>query len=191
MLKNKKYQHNRQTKGRSKLWLIGGVVVLVVGAALLYFLTKDDETPVSTFDKTSTGHDVNLSPPTPEEQQAGNEAKEELTNKDGTPEPTTPSGTAKADPFITFVGQEGDTVEVTGYVGGVFEEGGTCKATFTKGSLTVTADSKGFQDASHTTCTPISVPRANFSQAGTWNVVLSYSSTKATGASQTRPVLVQ
>lgn len=65
---------------------------------------------------------------------------------------------------------------------GVFEEGGTCTATFVKDGETRSKTSVGFQNSSYTQCAPIDL-EPGFLTKGTWSVVVSYASPKAEGAS--------
>lgn len=76
-----------------------------------------------------------------------------------------------------------DPVEVAGYVPGIFEDGGTCSYTFTRGSVSFTKTTSGFQDATHTSCAPADVNRSSFSQDGTWSVILKYKSVTSVGSS--------
>lgn len=80
------------------------------------------------------------------------------------------------------------TSETRGYVSNVLEDGGTCTATYTKGSTKVTGTSTGFVDVNKTTCAPI--PISGLSR-GDWVVVLSYKSATASGASQAITLNVQ
>ncbi len=84
-----------------------------------------------------------------------------------------------------------DPVEVAGYVPNVLEDGGTCSYVFTKDSLTFTKTSAGFQDVSHTTCTPVDVNRNSFSQTGSWSVVLKYKSSTYSGASNQQNLTIK
>lgn len=188
--RNKKISGSKRTK--KTVWILASlaVVALIVGLAS-YILTRGND---SDFDKTSTGHDVNLNPPTPEEKAETEEHKDSLAEKEGNPTPptpTTPSGKLAVVPFITFAGQEGGDVSVSGYITEVFEENGTCTATFTKGTLSHSQQSKGFRDFKHTSCAPITAPRSNFAEGGTWTVTLSYSSPTAVGSSQPRSVAIE
>jgi hypothetical protein len=139
-------------------------------------------TPV--YGKTESGHDVNLSPPTEEDKQQVDQTKDELGDDQTAPKPPTqPDSKATVSPFISYAALEGQTGVVNGYVGGVFEEGGTCTATFTRGSAKIVKTTTGFQDSDHTTCPPFNVARGELASAGTWDVILSYTSNTSTGSS--------
>jgi hypothetical protein len=190
------YKRNKKITGSKKakktVWLLAtlAVVAIIVGLAS-YLITKGND---SAFDKTSTGHDVNLNPPTPQEKAETEEHKDSLAEKEETttpPAPPTPSGKLAVVPFITFAGQEGGDASVSAYIPGIFEDDGTCTATFTKGTLSHSQQSKGFRDFKHTTCAPITAPRASFAEGGAWTVILSYSSATASGSSQPRSLTIE
>jgi len=187
----KTYRNRAKSNSRKALYLLLVAVLLIATVSAAYLFLKHNDKPG--FSKTTTGHDVNLQPPTPEEKQETDEHKDSLAEKDAvpTPPPPSPDGLKQVTPFITFAGQEGGDVSISGYVPSIFEEGGTCTATFSNGSNTHSQQSKGFSDFKQTTCTPMTVPRTSFTTAGTWNVVLSYSSKSATGSSQPRSFTIE
>jgi hypothetical protein len=88
------------------------------------------------------------------------------------------------DVVVTFAGWEEstDAVEVSGFVPGVVEAGGTCRLTLTRGQQAAVAETPAEPDASTTVCGTVSVPAAELSE-GTWKGVLSYESVTSTGAS--------
>jgi hypothetical protein len=92
---------------------------------------------------------------------------------------------------ITYFGwdPDADQVQVGGYVGGVVEEGGVCTLTLTKGGTTVTGQRSAVANAATTSCGELSVPGAELG-AGTWQAVLSYSSSGHAGTSESVDVEV-
>ena len=116
----------------------------------------------------------------------GSEKNEPTTKPtDQTSKPSTPTDDESTkqivDVSIGYVGT-GSTVEVRAYVSGVIEGTGTCTALFTRGNETVSASSKGFVDATTTQCEPIEIDPAELSGGG-WQLLVSYSSPTARGAS--------
>lgn len=114
------------------------------------------------------------------------------------PEPSvvatdTPHSTVagRADVSLTYVtfDQASRTVQASGFVAGLIEDGGTCTLTLTKGSDVVTATSKGTADATTTSCGLLQTPTGV--AAGTWTAVLAYSSARATGHSSAQEVTVR
>ena len=76
----------------------------------------------------------------------------------------------------------GGMLEVAGFVSGVVEDGGTCRLTATSDRRTTTTETLGAADATTTSCGTLTIPRADLSP-GTWDLVLSYESPRASGAS--------
>lgn len=199
MVKKPYFQQHRMPNTKRKrfgLIFLGVVIVLVgIGAAAYYFSNRDSSESNSKAGKTATGYDVNLDPPTEQEKEETEANKEEVskeqeTTKDGSSTPPAPDTTTRQ-PYITYASQVEDIVEVGGYVLGIFEAGGTCKATFTKGTSVITGTSTGIEDADHTTCPPVSVPVTRFTEKGVWNVTLSYTSKTTNGTSTVRSLTIQ
>lgn len=158
--------------------VIGLIIVLVLVAAygVFHHFTTD------AIKTTTSG--VKLAPPTKQEQASGDEQKDTIVNqtKDGqaNPSPTATTATGKkvVTPIISYAGSD----RLNAYVGGVLEDGGTCTATYTQaGQATIVRTSTGFSNVSYTQCAPIT---PNLPAAGTWSVVVQYSSTSAEGTSQ-------
>jgi hypothetical protein len=93
-----------------------------------------------------------------------------------TPEP------GRADVVVSYAGwdEASSSVEISGFVGGRIEDGGTCTATLTRDGATRTASAPGFADASTTICPPLHVPGADL-DSGRWTAVLAYSSGTSEG----------
>ena len=90
---------------------------------------------------------------------------------------------------ITQAGWTADErVEVSGYVPGVVEDGGTCRVTLTLDGDTVQAEAVGMADATTTVCGAIEVGGPEL-DPGLWQAVLSYESPTSSGASA--PSIVQ
>src|SRR5215471_4292507 len=142
---------SKRTFSQSQL-VAGLVILLVVGAAIAYgayYLSR------SSSSKHSTAA-INYGPPTKADQQQNDENKKRIVQEGQNPVPP-PSGTKAVTPTITYLDQFQQTMEVGGFVG-VFEEGGTCTATFTLGSTTVTKSVAAVRDASSVDCPVMTVP---------------------------------
>ncbi len=198
VLKPKKYtarSRPKSTKKHPRLLLIIIGVLVVAGAigGYLYIRNKNDR---PNTDKTGTT--INYRPPTAEEKKQAEDAKDKIVQdqqtqqsgatKDDQPASNRPS---KLTVFIARLEQVGPNIEASGYVGGVFEDDGTCTLTLTNGSAKLSKQSKGFKDFNHTTCTPFSFPSSELTKAGAWTVSLSYSSPSGTGTSETKTLEVQ
>lgn len=101
------------------------------------------------------------------------------------------SSKKQVNPVITNASQSGQQVTITGYISGVFEDGGICTMIASKGSTTVTRTTKGFADATTTSCSPFFIERSVFSESGSWSVTIKYSSSSAEGTSQSKTLEIQ
>jgi hypothetical protein len=102
-----------------------------------------------------------------------------------------PTAGGEVAPLITQAGwaTSGTVVEVSGFVSGVVEDGGTCLVTLTHGGDTVTASREGLADATTTACGVIELGDPDMS-SGWWQAVLSYESKTSSGTSDPVDVLV-
>lgn len=170
----------------NKKVLILLLVMLVAGGAAYYLISKDG--PVTTD---PTGGNVNLSPATEEDKKRAEDNKQRIINKQEqeTTQPT--SGTKSVKPVITYAGQYGQNIEVGAYVGGIFEDEGTCTATFTQGARTITKSVQGVKDVNSVACPVMSVSVEDLQSKGIWSVVVNYSSSTARGDSDSRQIGVK
>lgn len=167
-------------KNRSYKKILLVVFVVVVAALLIGFIAKkvhDNRTKVVTDD----GQVVELKPATDEEKQQVEDNKQAIVeNEEKNKSNQPPAGTKRqVSPVITAASVNG----VNGYVTGVFEEGGSCRADFTLNGQSFSKTSTGFQNASYTQCAPISLSSADFPVGGSWTVKLTYTSPTSQGAS--------
>lgn len=171
-----------------KTLIIIGVIALIVvlGGAFAFVKIKDSNKPLPTSADQPT-NTVNLNPPTEEEKSAADERKDAIVNEQNS-NTQTPAGSKKqVVPVITNASQSG----VNSYISGVFEEGGTCTATYIQGAAKFTKGSIGFADATTTNCAPISTTRSDFPASGEWLVTIMYSSAAAEGSSAAKAFTVQ
>lgn len=173
---------SKNKSSKTKLWIIGGILLAIAIVAIALFMLRDNKT-TSTADKTEDG--IDYSPATQEEKADSDRQKEVDAGRDDTP----PSNNVT--PVIVDASQYGDEIEIRAYVPGIVEDGGTCTIKITKGQSTVTERTEALQDASNTSCVSVAIPRSEFSSAGQWSVVVSYSSAKYSGSSQAATLEVQ
>jgi hypothetical protein len=177
------------SKYRPTVFLIAAILFVVAlgGVAFALQQRQDEPEEVAVNETSSKKYD----PPTEEEKAQADTHKDELVDRMNEEKKQSESATKKqVAPVITNVGQSGDDIRIMGYVAGIFEDNGTCTATFTRGSLTVTRTSDGFTNVSTTDCAPISAPGSAFPEGGEWQVILSYTSAAAAGSSQPKTVVV-
>lgn len=143
------------------------LILLLAGFGIAKVL---DDKPTKETTTTPSGA---LMPATEAEKQESEARKDQIVEEQKS-QSSTQSGTKTVTVVITDASSSG----VRGYVQGVFEDGGTCTATATQGSQTLTKSSTGFENVSYTQCSPI-----NWSlSGGTWTVNLSYKSAAASGS---------
>lgn len=165
---------------KKKLVIIAVVVFLGALGSGIYFFYQPS--------RPALDPKINYNPPTNNERQAGIDQKEK--NKTRVELDENPPAITSANVLITDASQYGDDVEVRAYSDNVYEDVGTCVAVFTKGPLTVTKSNPAFKDAKTMQCGALDFKREQFTQTGTWQLVLTYRSPTAEG-SASRPVEIQ
>jgi hypothetical protein len=150
------------------------IAIVVVVAIATALVVQHYHKPVA-IPTTPSG--VKLTPPTAQEKAQGNENKSTIVQQEQQQTTQTPAGTKKQ---VTVTITNASNSSVNAFVSGVFEDGGTCTATFTQGSTTITRTATAFSNVSDTQCPPIT---PNLPNANQWSVVVSYSSAAAQGTS--------
>lgn len=180
---NKKYKN--KTNSRYKKIIIVLLVLALFTGGILYWYNSRNNTSDPNQANTGSNQDeanndkIDYSPPTDDEKKAADAVKDPSQPRTTTHSPTQNNSTKKkVKPVITSA----ESNSVSAYIPGVFEEGGTCTAVFTKNGTTKTISSKGFQNVSYTQCAPINIDSGFLSQ-GTWNLSLKYTSTNSEGVS--------
>lgn len=176
MVKNKKHS--------KKVYIIVLIALILLGVAVFFVINqqKDESTVVP-----GKQGGINLNPPTKADEQRVNDTKKAIVDRQNeNNDVKTPDGKKVVTPTITDAGQYNSNVEVSSYVSGVFEDGGTCTATFINGTKNFTKYVTGIENVSSVTCPTISVPLSQFLPKGTWSVSIEYSSSTSAGKSATK-----
>ncbi len=191
-MKSYKKLPNR-SKNKTVFIYSSAIVLLVLIGAFGYSRTQQDNretlNEASSPQSVDTIEQVDLSPPSDEIIKDTKNHKDNLSNPQS---PTNNPDTTKKSvtPIIVSAGVYEGTFEVSSYVEGVAENGGTCNITLSKGStskdITVTAE----KDVSKTLCPTATVP-SNELEAGSWNVIVNYSSSTSMGSSSEKTVEVK
>ena len=171
--------------------IITGVVLLAcaalgVGAYLWHHRSR----PVQT-DKVSNKH---FSGPTEQEKADSEAHKDDIVKQQNEDKQNQGNGSQDqktVTPIITDASQNGTSIRVAGYVSGIFEDGGTCTITITKGTAKITKTAQAFANVSTTQCSPVTIDRSEFPDAGQWQVTLAYNSAAAKGTSQAQQLAIQ
>ncbi len=168
---------------RTRVIALAVVVLAVTGGSSAVWLKSRANQDQAPTERTAT---INYAPATePEKKQAEDNKDRIVEEQKQTPTSSNSSGSKKSvTPTITST-----SGSVKGSVAGIFEEGGTCTATFTKDGTSLSRTSAGFQNVSYTQCAPINFSD-NFLSPGTWTVTLNYSSATAEGTSASQTVEV-
>lgn len=167
-------QKFKKTSSGKKLRIGILLVVIALLVGIYMYATRKNSDNSSETD-TSVSDGINMAPPTDAEKAATEQHKADLEKQQNNTAPASTSGKTQVTPIITSASDN----EVRAYVPGIVEEGGTCTATATQGSLTRTGTSVGIDNVSNTQCPPISI---NI-ESGSWSVIVSYGSNKAEGTS--------
>lgn len=158
------------------LLLIVALVLLGIGGVVYNQIRNAPSANKPLAEDIQSGEYINLNPPTEQEKRDAEENKKALAEDRPTPQPPTSNAKKQVAPEITFA----DRSEVRAYVPGIFEDGGTCTATATKGTQTQAKSSEGFKNVSDTQCAPI-----EWALSGNgWSVVVGYNSKTAQGKSE-------
>lgn len=183
-------------KQSKKIILFGAVAVVlaaITGASIVAILQNQRNDVSKPASDTSEQKDtINLDPPTKEDVKRVDDNKQSIIDREqqqATPPPTS-TGKKTVIPTITYAGQYGQAIEVGAYVTGIFEEGGSCTATFSKGSISFSKSVAAVRSANAVDCPVMSANASEFSQKGSWSVTVTYSSPTATGVSEAKTVEV-
>jgi hypothetical protein len=176
----------KRNKRRNSIWrnnlLILSLVLVLLLAIAGYALAHRTSGKTNANETTgpSISSNINYGPPTSQDKQ------DVQNHKNGLPSggaqnspPTDSSGKKNVTPIVT----EADQSQVTAFVPGIFEEGGSCVATFTKDSAVLTKTVQGFANATYTSCAPFNFSGSFFPTNGQWSVTVAYKSTSAEGTS--------
>ncbi len=164
------------------------VVILAFGGFYLLQRLRNEGQTTENTQATADDDYINLDPATEEDKKAAERNKQDILENQQTNRPA--GDKYEVVPVITFAGERDGSIEVRSYVSEVYESDGICTITFTKGSEKISRDVEGMKDATYTRCDRVVVPREDFT-AGTWNLVVSYTSPSAEGSSKTQEILVE
>lgn len=127
---------------------------------------------------------INYGPATQEEKDQAQANKERLAEQNQQTESTATTSGKPVTPVITNASQIQQEITINAYVGGIFENGGTCTFTISQGSTKLTKTNEAFANASTTDCPPVRMQRSEFPTGGDWQVILDYSSGTHSGTTQ-------
>ncbi len=179
----------------SKRFLIITTLLVICSIAIgyYYFNNKSDQTvTVTTPETTQTelaNQDINLDPANDVEKQEAQDTKSNIVNP-ATPTVDSNTGKKKVTPVITYFGQDGEQISANVFVGGITEDGGSCRYDLTNGNLKIAKVTEAFNNASTTNCAPLIIQRDEFKASGKWVLSVSYNSNSSTGSSEQKEINV-
>jgi flagellar basal body-associated protein FliL len=178
------------TKNKPLIIILCVLAALLIIGAASFFIVKKRQDANRAADASNTNSsqkdresDIDMSPATDEDKQANDQHKDDLVEE--SQNPATPS--ENVTPVITIAEQYDNNLEVSSYISGTIEDGGTCILTATQGSKKVTRQTTGVQNAQNTTCPTFIIPRAEL-PAGSWSLSVKYTSPTHTGTSQAKTI---
>lgn len=190
MKKRVPHTPKRLSRTPLKKLVILGLVILIGFVGILWGLDKVSVINLPFLSNngttTDTTNGINYGPPTEEEKQETEDFKNKQGDSTSTPPTTPPAGQKKSvTPTISSWGYNklNGNVEVSGYVPGIIEDGGTCTLTLEKASQKETESKASTADAQNTSCGLITVAGNRLSN-GSWKATLTYGSDTANGSSQ-------
>lgn len=155
---------------------VATVTTLLSGCSLLYPNWGATSFPSHSASASQTPSETPSETPTPTE----------------TPKPTptvTPKNKAKIQLNDVQVDTDNGVIDVIAEVTNVFEEGGTCKLTVTSGETSATAKARAEQNVTDTQCGLLEVNLSELAK-GKGKLVVTYSSDKSEGTSETQVVTI-
>lgn len=175
---------NKQTK--SKKFIIAALLAFIILSISGYLIWQQRNRPDSSA-QLSDGGTIKYEPATGEEKKQTEQHKDNLVKNrekaESEAQNLPANGKRTVTPVITLAQLSGSEVTIQAYVPGIYEEGGSCTATLKNGTQTVVKQSSAFANATTTDCQHMVIPRGEFPSTGTWNVTVTYSSSKAEGVS--------
>lgn len=185
---SKKMSKIQKTPDKKKIFLVGGLIVVIAALAVGLDTMNLVEIPGFKDAQTSvaptSGEKVDLSPPTQADKDDTNRNKQRIS------EETTPTTNKSAtnikevSPIITNWGIDDikKSLVASGYVSGVLEQTGICTLRVSNGNHEAKGTSQAQPNVQNMTCGEISIPLGQLS-SGKWKLVLNYESTSAKGSS--------
>lgn len=169
---------------RKRLIIGTSVIIVLAGLGTSYWYFGVRQTNEDTG-KPKPVNTINYDPPSAEEKAETERFKETQQNtKPPVDQPKAEDGRTKVTPVISYAGQYDSLVEISSYIPGIFEDGGTCTLKLTSGSVVVTRTTTGVKDATTTRCPIFQLASKDIKPKGSWTATVSYSSEQASGTSQ-------
>lgn len=161
-----------KTFPRNKKLLYGLLIFIVVAAGLVvlsFWLKQGGKAATDNSSPTQGSPTSNPNTKTPDTVPTGTKND---TNADKNT--VVPSSAKNVEVLIVDASQYGNTFEIRAYAAA--PEDGTCTFTLSKGALVVTKESPATIGPSTSSCQTVDIPVDNFTEKGSWHLVISYKS---------------
>lgn len=182
----------KKIKISKKIILVLTTALVFGGFSAFFILNKNQENKTSQNEPQTIQESISYSPPTEEEIKSANDNKQEndaleedIRNQNQSPV----SGKRQASPIITSAAMYGDSAEVSSYITGIFEDGGTCTAHFKRNNLSATQVVTATKEGRSTYCPLFRISKNQLTESGVWSVTVSYESAAYRGTSE--PVSIE
>lgn len=177
---------NKKSNIQYKKILLPSICIIILILVGGYIYLRVYQKPKVQIDKNTSGQTVNYEPARPAEKKETEANKDKIVEQQNAKNNQTTSSTDKKTVKPTITNTNGS---VNAYISGIFEEGGTCTAIFTKENVTLSKTSLGFQNVSYTQCAPMIIG-SGFLSPGEWNIIVKYSSDKSEGTSDKQTMVI-
>ncbi len=169
-----------QIKKHQTIILAFIILTVLLGLVFVAFNRNSPKPDAKNQTTGSTSSPINYNPPSAEEKKASDDQKQ--SNVARTKTDASPTVDDSAAVVISDASQYDDVVEVRAYITSLYDEAGTCTATFTKDGQTVSVENPAFKDAKTTQCGALNIARQKFSSGGNWQLSVTYTSGKISGS---------
>lgn len=188
--KNNTSLDQRRPNLTKRLFLVACMALIIVGGLVILDVANKIDLPGFPDKKLSqssnSNNNINYGPPTEQEKKETENFKnnKDPSDKSTAPPAQTSTGKVAVTPIISSWGQNPQTgaVEVSGFVPGIFEDGGQCTAKLSNNSKVVEQSLQAVKSAQNVSCSLITIPKDKLG-TGKWSINLTYSSTQAEGSS--------
>lgn len=175
----------KQTSSKRTVLIILAIAAVVIAGLSVYVFGMNGSLLGWKFRQDQTTDGVNLNPPTEEEKQEGNKAKQQALESDKSGRVDTPPATAPSTlpVYISSASQSTDSFQVRVVIS-AFVENGECTLTMSNNGQVVTQSAATRKDAHASICLGFDVPMSELSP-GQWNIAVEVKSGENTGKATT------
>lgn len=181
--------HQKTNRKSLKIILALLAVLLLVAGGWSIYAYSERQWPFA--DSETSEYSETGSPQTPEQEaEESQDAKKNNDKSEGSVPETDEAGRTIVVVGVAYADISDNILEIRAFTPSVIEGDGICTASLTKDGQTITASEPSFVDSTTSQCQPIQINTSQFSQSGTWDLVVAYSSTSSKGTSGVTKVTI-